>query len=219
MKIGLISDIHGDADHLQQALKLLQRADVDQLLCTGDLVHGEPYGEAVITTLRQQNIACTLGNHDEETAEEQKHPARLGVETSSEFSAESIAYLSTLSQSLRFTFEGKTLLLTHATPWSNNIHAFSYSSLSLFRRMIAEGDADCIVIGHTHEPMKAQIDGVWIFNPGSVYQNRFQDMRSCAILSLPDFAYTVYDLETGEPLKIPFLRKIWKSPHLSRNWA
>lgn len=206
MKLGLISDIHGDIKHLEQTLRLLQQHQVDQILCTGDLVYGAPQPDEVIDKIRQLGIPTTLGNHDGDTGDEQLTP-------------ESKAFLTQLPLTQHFTFEGKTLLLTHATPWSNNIHVFSQSSLPLFRRIIDEAQADCIVFGHTHEPMKAQIDNVWMFNPGSVYRNRFEDSQTCAVLSLPEFQYTVYDLQRGEPIRIPFLRKIWKSPHLSCNWA
>jgi putative phosphoesterase len=206
MKLGLISDIHGNLEHFEQALRLLEHHHVDGILCTGDLVYGASQPDAVIERIQQLNIPTTLGNHDEDTGDEMLTP-------------QSKAFLAQLPLIKRFTFEGKTLLLTHATPWNNSIHIFSQSSLPLFRRVIDEAHADCIVFGHTHEPMKAQIDDVWLFNPGSVYRNRFEDTQSCAVLSLPNFEYVVYDLERGERMRIPFLRKVWKSPHLSRNWA
>jgi putative phosphoesterase len=206
MKLGLISDIHGDLEHLEEALQLLQRHQVNQILCTGDLVYGASQPDAVVDVIRELAIPTTLGNHDEDTVDEKLSP-------------ENKTFLAQLPLIQRFIFEGKSLLLTHATPWSNSIHLFSQSSLPLFRRVIDEAQADCVIFGHTHEPMKAQIDNVWLFNPGSVYRNRFEDTQTCAVLSLPDFAYTVYDLQYGEPVRIPFLRKVWKSPHLSRNWT
>jgi putative phosphoesterase len=190
MKIGLISDIHGDGEHLQRALTLLQNLGANWLLCAGDLLFGEPHEDEVVEIIRSQQIPCTAGNHDSET----EH-----------LKSENCAFMMSLPQTLSFIFEEKRLLLTHATPWDNRIHVFSYSATDLLRRVISQSQSDAIIIGHTHEPMKLCIENTWIFNPGSVNRNRFEDNCTCAVLSLPEFGYTVYDLQTGEPLQIPAL--------------
>jgi putative phosphoesterase len=196
LRLGLISDIHGDIAHLHTALDLLEQQRVDQVLCTGDLTHGEPHENEVIETLRARRIACTMGNHDAETA--QKPPAQQQV------TPENRAFLESLPMTYSLEVAGKRVLMTHATPANHSIHVFSYSHVSLLRGLIAAADgANAIIIGHTHEPMRILIDGTWIFNPGSVYQNRFVEGQSCAILSLPDFEFTVYDLATGSPTIIP----------------
>lgn len=41
MKIGLLSDIHGDLDGLRKALKLPDSFGVEQLVCAGDMVEKE----------------------------------------------------------------------------------------------------------------------------------------------------------------------------------
>src|SRR3954470_17828493 len=64
MKLGLISDIHADLDHLRRALILLRERGAETILCAGDLVDGESEGNAVVEFVRQQNIPCVQGNHD-----------------------------------------------------------------------------------------------------------------------------------------------------------
>jgi predicted phosphodiesterase len=63
MKIGLISDIHGDIDALRMALEHLH--DADHILCAGDLVEKGSAGPAVVDLIRERSIPTVRGNHDE----------------------------------------------------------------------------------------------------------------------------------------------------------
>jgi putative phosphoesterase len=205
MKIGLLSDIHGDIDHLRQALKLLSSHQVNHILCCGDLTDGEPYVDDVVRELLAHNVQCVSGNHDQLTFYEQADLAANTPDSPELLQSETRAYLANLPRGLWLEFEGRSLSLIHATPWDNSIHVFSYSSRQLQQQVIAQAKADCVIFGHTHEPCQAYLDGVWLFNPGSVYLNRFEDTHTCAILSLPDFDYSVYDITTGLSQRIPYI--------------
>jgi putative phosphoesterase len=199
MRIGLISDIHGNAAHLDRALDLLQQQQVDSILCAGDLVDGADEPEAVINTLQAKQIPCVCGNHDTDKVKDEddgKHDPKL--------SADSLRYIEALPFSQNFKFDDKTLLLIHATPWHNGIHVFSYSTKPFLDRILDQvGDTDFVVIGHTHEPMAIQYRDRWILNPGSVHQNRFEDRASVAILNTADFSFDVFDIRSGNVVNIP----------------
>jgi putative phosphoesterase len=213
MKLGLIADIHGDLGRLLRAFTLLDKHGVDRILCAGDLVDGEPYGNGVIDHLQQRGIPCALGNHDETAANQQRYRleslmpyggAPLPDRTS--LQSENISYLLTLPKAHMFEVNNKWLYLVHATPWSSSVHVFSHSSRSLLQQVVKQSASDYVVFGHTHEPMRAYIDGTWLFNPGSVHLNRFEKTHTCAILTLPDLTYSVFDIETGKPQRIPFIK-------------
>lgn len=38
MKIGIISDIHGNIDALNNVLKMLEKEKVDKIICLGDFI-------------------------------------------------------------------------------------------------------------------------------------------------------------------------------------
>ena len=38
MKIGIISDIHGNIDALNSVLKMLEKEEVDKIICLGDFI-------------------------------------------------------------------------------------------------------------------------------------------------------------------------------------
>lgn len=205
MKIGLLSDIHGDLVHLRQALALLHSHQVNHILCCGDLTDGEPQVNAVVSELQAQHVRCVAGNHDELTTREQADLAANEPTSTDLLLPTTRAYLSKLPRGEWLEFAGKSLSLIHATPWDNSIHVFSYSSRQLQRQVAAQAKADCVIFGHTHEPMQVYLDGIWLFNPGSVYLNRFENTHTCAILSLPDFDYSVYDITTGLSQRIPYI--------------
>lgn len=65
MRTAIISDIHGNWAGLQVVLDHIEQAQVDRILCLGDLVDGGDENEAVIEFMRSNNIASVRGNHDE----------------------------------------------------------------------------------------------------------------------------------------------------------
>jgi len=64
MKLAIISDIHGNMDALEEVLADIDKSDVDNILCLGDLVGYGPEPEAVVQTIRDRNIPTLLGNHE-----------------------------------------------------------------------------------------------------------------------------------------------------------
>ena len=45
MKVGLISDIHGNKKALDVVLEQLEKENVDKIICMGDLVGGAPMSD------------------------------------------------------------------------------------------------------------------------------------------------------------------------------
>jgi putative phosphoesterase len=217
MKIGLISDIHSHLAPLQKALALLDQHGVDQIVCAGDLI-GEGYeGDAVVKLLREREILCVQGNHDEEAFMDQawmrKQPTS---DTPNRLLLESwtTAHVSSLPLTRTFEWEGFKVCLAHGTPMSNTDYLFPYPSrpvppdfprTSIFTylkiQMAEETSVDVYILGHTHVPMLTILNGTWFVNPGSVSRNRTDDGRTCAILTLPDRQLEVFNIETEQPVE------------------
>lgn len=62
MKIGVISDIHGNAEALQVVLNELK--DVDRIVCLGDIVGYGADPEYCIEKIKEMEISCVKGNHE-----------------------------------------------------------------------------------------------------------------------------------------------------------
>src|SRR4051794_39388999 len=63
MRLGVISDIHGNLPALERVLTELAREDVDQIICLGDVAVGP---QPVETLERLQSLDCStvMGNWD-----------------------------------------------------------------------------------------------------------------------------------------------------------
>ena len=62
MRIGIVSDIHGNARGL--ALALERMGTVDELLCAGVMVEEFRFSNETVEILRDRDAKCVLGNHD-----------------------------------------------------------------------------------------------------------------------------------------------------------
>ncbi|MGB9617970.1 MAG: metallophosphoesterase family protein [Desulfomonilaceae bacterium] len=76
----------------------------------------------------------------------------------------------------RIPLGGKTLGLIHG--WG--------SKVGLAQRILAAfvPKPDIIVFGHSHEPFAEEIDGTYLFNPGSAGQSRYGGRSTVGMLSL-----------------------------------
>ena len=63
--IGVLADIHGELQALDAALGRLRGMGCDLILCAGDLIDMEPFGEEVVQRLKsEKDLICILGNHE-----------------------------------------------------------------------------------------------------------------------------------------------------------
>jgi len=64
MKIGVISDIHGNYEALKSVLEELGRLNVSEIYCLGDVVGYYSQVNECCDELIKRNIPCLMGNHD-----------------------------------------------------------------------------------------------------------------------------------------------------------
>ena len=64
MKIGFISDIHGNYEALKSVLASLDGMSVDKTYCLGDVVGYYAQPNECCSALRERDIPCLMGNHD-----------------------------------------------------------------------------------------------------------------------------------------------------------
>jgi putative phosphoesterase len=183
MKIGIISDIHGDLSALVTALDRLDRVhQVDRILCAGDLVGRGPKEEAVVQTIRERAIPTVLGNHDEWA---------YGMQP------EQRAFLRGLPVDWQADVSGIRLFMTHGKPGNNMWGMYPERvSPNVVDLMLDSLKADILITGHTHIPMCIRGDMRMIINPGSLYTfaSRRPSSHTYGVLSVPDRQFWLYDL-------------------------
>ncbi len=204
MKIGLLSDIHSELNGLELALAQLQLQNVDQIICIGDVVEiGRGRGDEVVARLKELAIPGVMGNHDQYSvghhlwllkngdSADPTLPSRL-------LKPNTFTYLQHLPEILRYEWAGQRVVISHGTLWTLHPQTRPY----IFKRIVELADADILILGHTHIPMRAHIEGRWVLNPGSVSE---RGSRTCAILTLPELCFSVYDIVTSEPIQEAFI--------------
>ncbi|MBC7219695.1 MAG: metallophosphoesterase family protein [Hadesarchaea archaeon] len=199
MRIGLISDIHSNLAAFRAVLSDMPK--VDEIICVGDLVgYGAEPNEAV-KLARSKGIRAVMGNHDyaavtKDVRGMNDRAAAAALWTADVLTRENLDYLASLPTHLEFKAEGQRIYVVHGSPRDPlGEYVFPEFSNRDMAEVVKEVEADVIVLGHTHIPMKRVVLGKIILNPGGVGQPRDRDPRA---------SYAV--LELGKELKIRFQR-------------
>jgi putative phosphoesterase len=167
----------------------------DTIYHLGDLGGYAPFVNEVVDFLIEHGIEGVQGNYDEAVANDREHCGcraeeplqeemahRSFVWTKEHVSPKSKAYMTGLPTEIKFTAEGKTIWLFHATPNKNNLYWFEDRPEKFFLEMAQKGDAEIMVYGHTHKPYRKDMGGKIFINAGSVGKPKDCDTRACVAL-------------------------------------
>ena len=191
-RIGLVSDVHSSPEPLRQALDVFGQAQVDDIICAGDIAGYYDTLRPTIELLTQSNCKTIIGNHDQSYLEK---PAAQDDELVR-------AFLQNLPQTLELVIEGKKILVVHANPPSEQhggIKLLDQQGELIEERAadwsleLAAYDYDVLIVGHTHQVYSQQLGDMLVINPGSSVFN-----HSCMILTLPDLSVETFALGTRE---------------------
>lgn len=205
MKIGILSDIHGELDALHKTLDLFQRLGIETIICAGDLVDRGGAGDQVVEMIRQHSIPCVQGNHDAMAKRTQAFLARhpddnLPIER---LNAGTVDFLSALPLEGRFEWMGVSVYMTHENPMHDpSTFIYPNSSRATFEAVVQTAQAQIIILGHTHRPMQVYVNQSQIINTGSIYANYGPYEQTCGILHLPERTFELWDVQTGQPLPL-----------------
>ena len=184
MRIGLVSDIHGNAEALEAAVAHM--GDIDELWCAGDAMSEFRFSNDVVAILRERCAQYVIGNHEHGLLSEYGERARSRADV------DLLDYVRTRPLRVELELEGRKVLMTHASPVEPFTQYLYAGSPELLK--VADVDADVVIIGHTHVPMVQRFGDVLLVNPGSTGQTRPSDrgpVLSCAVLDLPSCAVEV----------------------------
>ncbi|RCU47131.1 metallophosphoesterase [Haloplanus salinus] len=184
MRLGVISDVHGNRVALEAVLDDLP--DVDRLVCAGDVVGYNPWPADCVAAMRDRSIPTVMGNHDRAVAGETPFRfnsiAAAGVDYARErLDDDGLAWLADLPSERAVA--GGRVKLVHGHPDDPDRYTYPEE----FSARMLQGE-DLLVTGHTHvQGHRVFEDGV-VMNPGSVGQPRDGDPKS---------GYAVVELSEG----------------------
>lgn len=219
MQIAIFSDVHGNLPALEVVLKDIEERGIHQKFCLGDLVDFAPWGNEVIEKIKNLNIPCLMGNHDERIAfdipviplnkhsEEETAARFLAIDHSKKYIIkENKKYLSELPFHLKLNYKiGKkhwNIQLAHSSLKSNDTYLYESENDNIFIDLLNDSQSDVVIMGHTHLSFKKYFDGKWAINSGSVGRSREKNrLASYVILTLDEDHITPEIIQLEYPLE------------------
>jgi len=185
MKALLISDLHSNVDALE-AIWAFEK-NVDIVYCAGDVVDVGPNPNEVIEWLKDHNVQCVAGNHDELLVELYDKKQPLANENlnwleynSKVITAENVEYLRSLPKNIFFNLDGHDYFMTH-------LYRIDYSVIqskfefSNFAREQNISETTRLIFGHTHKQQLVYFSNNQIMiNSGSTgYRSYLEKENKC----------------------------------------
>lgn len=161
MKIGVISDIHGNLEAFRAVLEDMDGQELDEIVCLGDNVGYGPEPELVVRLLRDRGIPSVMGNHELVLAQPRylkkmnPKPRKSALLTQELISSDTVSYLVSLPS---FLMVHGARFVHGCPPDSPTIYLFQVSE-TRFRRLFRSMDETICFAGHTHDLEVISFDG------------------------------------------------------------
>ena len=181
MRIGIISDIHGNDLAFEAVEADIRNQNIDQIVCLGDAVQGGAQPAGVVQRLRRLNCPVVMGNADawllsgEETVDEGIPPERLRkmgeirTWSLSQLNDDDRAFIASFQPTVTLKLEdGLELLCFHGSPTSFDDIILPAAPEEEFQKFLGPYADRILTGGHTHAQQIRRIGKYFFFNPGSV---------------------------------------------------
>ncbi|MGC8594489.1 MAG: metallophosphoesterase family protein [Candidatus Kryptoniota bacterium] len=196
MRYAIVSDIHSNLEALIAVLRSIDRKQVDDVICLGDIVGYGANPDEVIELIRQRARYAVLGNHDAAVFDDFAYSmmntfAKAAITYNKNLiSEENLHWLKSLPVDLRLD----DFRAVHASPSNPTEWKYVITKEDAIYEMDFFNESTCL-FGHTHIPSifeKRLPDGKQrrLINVGSVGQPRDGDYRpSYGIIDTATMSY------------------------------
>ncbi len=175
MRVGLISDIHGNRLALDAVLRELEQEGVDEIVCLGDVVVG-PQPAETLARIRDLGCPVVMGNWDaaflgampEPKDEVGKKLVEIGEWWAKFLSPADREFMQSFVPRYDLQLDGLQAVCFHGSPHSYDDWIFATTPDEELRAMFDGFELPVLVGGHTHLQMIRRFDESVIVNPGSV---------------------------------------------------
>jgi putative phosphoesterase len=181
MKIGVLSDIHGNHYALQEVLRVARIEKIEQLLLLGDFVGYYYHPDIVMEMLADWDCISVRGNHEmilsqilgnekPEAEIRKKYGSghRLAIE---KLSNTTVQTLVTAPDQRKIEIDNVKILMCHGSPWDANFYLYPDSEREMLDRC-EDTSVDFVLVGHSHYPFVYRNKFSTLVNVGSVGQSR-----------------------------------------------
>ncbi len=203
MKIGIISDIHGNIDALESVLNDIKDENCNKIFCLGDIAMAGPEPSKTIAKIKElssdKNFHIIQGNTDKmlsvfsfktqnEILKTSAAMAGAYYADSNLLTDEEKLFLKNLKEKEEINLFNIKILLCHGSPRKNNENIYPDMKIEEIEEIIKDTDADVIFCGHTHIPCGYQTNTEQtVINVGSVGRPFSEKPDSCyAIMEIDE---------------------------------
>jgi putative phosphoesterase len=176
-RIGIFSDVHGNAHALTAILNDISTQSIDRLICLGDLFTLGPSPVETMHALRNIDCEIILGNHEQALLDpENAHAFELGDSIMrasitwclEKLSRDDISFIKSFKNSIETSYDKRRIVLFHGSPISSIDKILPNTTEEDITKYFISDLPDIAVGGHTHIQMLRKIYSTLIINPGSV---------------------------------------------------
>jgi putative phosphoesterase len=177
MRIGLLADVHSNADCLERAVLELT-GNVDQIFLAGDAISAHRFSREVMEIIQAHDMVYIAGNHERDWLSPQGARARQNA-TEAE-----VGFIASAPAQVEAKAGSRRILMVHGSPWEP-YNEYIMPNSPLIERM-PELESDFVFLGHTHVPMVRPVNGTLVVNPGSVGDPRGPATKGMATYAIVD---------------------------------
>lgn len=217
MKLGVISDLHGNIVALNKVLEEFEKQKVEKIICCGDIIGIGGFPEETVQRLMsiKEKLIIVRGNHEKyllrgipmDVHDEKRKikPEEINNHkwTHSRLSSESISFIKELPVEQFVQIEEKTIYIVHYPINKNYTYKkhIKKANSEEIQELFKDKNADIYFYGHTHFKNINKTDNKMYINPGSLGCPGASSSAKCGILTINKGKATYQELEVEYPKK------------------
>lgn len=212
-RVGVIGDVHCQADTLAEVIATLKEASLDAILCVGDIVDGPGDADQTCALLKASGAQCVAGNHERWLLAGERRSLDHATQS---ISNETRDFLTALPKVRRYETPMGKLMLCHGVGEDDesmlrpDTRGYGLQDIPALRDLMLDPNVDFMICGHTHQRMVREFAGLVVINAGTLYEKFEQtfvvvdfDKREAIFYSAAstNFGDTVETIELPLPKK------------------
>ena len=191
IKIGVLSDIHGNMEALEAVMQDVNRNGIKRLFILGDLALMGPEPDRTVDFIRnlasEYDIDIIQGNTDlfivnDELPNVPDFAKNSIFYAKKVLSEENKSYLKLLPAQKSITAGNTSILLVHGSPRKNDENILPARPIEEIKPIIEGTNEALILCGHTHLPAGYQIGKQTVVNVGSVGRPFTENQKACYVI-------------------------------------
>lgn len=196
--MGVVGDVHCEAETLGRVLDVLEDMNVDAVLCVGDLVDGDGDADATLAMLEARGIECVAGNHERWLMEGEQRTLPNATQAINDSSR---AFIESLPLTRRYDTPAGKAMLCHGVGKDDeawllpDTRGYALQDIPMLRELMLDPGVRFMLGGHTHERMVRVFPGLTVVNAGTL---RAKDEQTFTVVDFAKMRVAFYSAEDNK---------------------